>query len=78
MPDVQQPTSPIGVSDATKEDDVAAIDNLRQIYEAMCEELGKVIIGQHEVIEKLLICIFARGPARQVRRAPGCAKWAAR
>ena len=36
-------------------DDVAAIDELRQSYQQMCEELGKVIVGQQSVIEQLAI-----------------------
>ena len=44
-------------------DDVAAIDELRQSYQQMCEELGKVIVGQQSVIEQLAICLFARGHA---------------
>ena len=35
------------------EDDVAAIDELRQDYQLMREELGKVIVGQQSVIEQL-------------------------
>ena len=33
------------------------------IVDALKAELGRIIIGQHEVIEKLLICIFGRGHA---------------
>src|SRR5262245_44166661 len=53
--------------------DVAAIDQLRALYEKMCAELGKVIIGQEEVIERLLICILARGHAL-LMGVPGLAK----
>jgi len=44
-------------------DDVAAIDELGQTYQAFRAELGKVIIGQDQVIERLAICLFARGHA---------------
>ena len=54
-------------------DDVAAIDELRQSYQQMCEELGKVIIGQQSVIEQLAICLFARGHAL-LMGVPGLAK----
>jgi MoxR-like ATPase len=37
------------------------------------DELGKVIIGQHQVVEKLLTCIFARGHAL-LMGVPGLAK----
>ena len=54
-------------------DDVAAIDELRQSYQQMCEELGKVIVGQQSVIEQLAICLFARGHAL-LMGVPGLAK----
>src|SRR5881409_4029479 len=53
--------------------DVASIDQLRDLYRRMCMELGKVIIGQEEVIERLLICILARGHAL-LMGVPGLAK----
>ena len=37
--------------------------NIRDEREPWVAELGRIIIGQHEVIEKLLICIFGRGHA---------------
>ncbi len=56
-----------------KEADVAAIDRLRALYDDIRAELAKVIIGQDDVIEKLLICIFARGHAL-LMGVPGLAK----
>ena len=53
--------------------DVAAIDELGQICRKMRSELARVIIGQDEVIERLLICIFARGHGLLVG-VPGLAK----
>jgi len=55
------------------ENDVAAIDNMRKAADDIRNELSKVIIGQHEVIERLLICIMARGHALLVG-VPGLAK----
>ena len=55
------------------EADVAAIDSLRSIYQELRTELAKVVIGQDEVIEQLLICIFARGHAL-LMGVPGLAK----
>jgi len=55
------------------EEDVAAIDALRELYEQLRAELAKVIIGQDDVINKLLICIFARGHAL-LMGVPGLAK----
>ena len=54
-------------------DDVAAIDELRQSYEQMCTELGKIIVGQQFVIEQLAICLFAQGHAL-LMGVPGLAK----
>ncbi|MDQ3623388.1 MAG: AAA family ATPase [Verrucomicrobiota bacterium] len=59
--------------DAAREADVIAIDELRALNGRICAELGKVIIGQHSVIEELLICIFARGHAL-LMGVPGLAK----
>ena len=56
-----------------REEDVVAIDNLRTICGRIREELAKVIIGQDDVIEKLLICIFSRGHAL-LMGVPGLAK----
>jgi MoxR-like ATPase len=54
-------------------DDVAAIDELGKTYQAFREELGKIIIGQEQVIEQLAICLFARGHAL-LMGVPGLAK----
>jgi MoxR-like ATPase len=55
------------------QDDVSAIDELRQNYKNLRAELNKVIIGQDTVIERLLICILARGHGLLVG-VPGLAK----
>ena len=54
-------------------DDVAAIDHLGKVYLSFKEEIGKVIIGQEDVIEQLAICLFARGHAL-LMGVPGLAK----
>ena len=54
-------------------DDGAAIDELRRDYQLLCDELGKVIVGQRAVIEQLAICLFARGHAL-LMGVPGLAK----
>src|SRR3954471_21056366 len=53
--------------------DVVSIDKLRELYKRLAAEMGKVIIGQEEVIEQLLICILARGHAL-LMGVPGLAK----
>ncbi len=55
------------------DDDVRAIDDLRETYGRLCDELGRVIVGQKDVIEQLAICFFARGHAL-LMGVPGLAK----
>ena len=54
-------------------DDVAAIDSLRDFYQQLRAELGRIIVGQDRVIEELAICLFARGHAL-LMGVPGLAK----
>jgi MoxR-like ATPase len=53
--------------------DLKAVENLRSGYEAIRAELSKVIVGQEEVIDQLLISIFSRGHCLLVG-VPGLAK----
>ena len=55
------------------DDDVQKLDRLRDSYRRLEAELGKVIIGQRETIERLAICLFARGHAL-LMGVPGLAK----
>ncbi len=55
------------------DDDVEAIDRLRDAHRRLIQELGRVIVGQHAVIEQLSICLFARGHAL-LMGVPGLAK----
>ncbi len=55
------------------DDDVQAIDQLREVYARLGKELGRVIVGQHAVIERLAICLFARGHGL-LMGVPGLAK----
>ena len=43
-----------------EDDDLAAVDKLQAAYKEIRAELGKVIVGQEEVLEQLLICIFSQ------------------
>lgn len=56
-----------------KSDDVAAIDELRQACRTLRSELARIIVGQDDVIEQMLICLFARGHAL-LMGVPGLAK----
>lgn len=53
--------------------DVQAIDRLRAVYANLKSELARVIVGQHDVIERLSICLFARGHGL-LMGVPGLAK----
>jgi len=55
------------------DDDVAALDRLRTIHARLKSELARVIIGQEETIERLAICLFARGHSL-LMGVPGLAK----
>jgi MoxR-like ATPase len=55
------------------DDDVFAIDELGNVYQRLKAELGRVIVGQHDVIEQLAICLFARGHGL-LMGVPGLAK----
>ena len=49
------------------------VDRLRQTHDRLRTEIGKVIVGQDEVVEQILMCVFARGHALVVG-VPGLAK----
>jgi MoxR-like ATPase len=55
------------------DDHVRAIDELGELYGRLRGELGRVIVGQQDVIERLVICLFARGHAL-LMGVPGLAK----
>jgi MoxR-like ATPase len=59
--------------DSLNENDVQAIAQLRDVYVRLRKELGRVIVGQHDTIERLAICLFARGHAL-LMGVPGLAK----
>jgi MoxR-like ATPase len=61
------------MSDVTNKDDVAAVQRCEQAYNRLRDELSKVIVGQNDVIEQVLIAMFARGHAL-LEGVPGLAK----
>lgn len=61
--------SPAGSSD----DDLRAIERLRAVCQALRGEMSKVIIGQQEVLDQLLIAILAQGHCL-LEGVPGLAK----
>jgi MoxR-like ATPase len=62
-----------GKVQSLNDDDVRSIDQLRAVYARLTDELGRVIVGQRETIERLAICLFARGHAL-LMGVPGLAK----
>ncbi|MEI7904045.1 MAG: AAA family ATPase [Candidatus Firestonebacteria bacterium] len=56
-----------------KEDDLKAVEELRESNKKIKKEIGKIIVGQAEVIDELLISIFARGHCL-LEGVPGLAK----
>ena len=60
-------------SNTPSDDDVVVIDELRSTYESMKSEMAKVIVGQDEVVDNLLITILSRGHAL-LMGVPGLAK----
>jgi MoxR-like ATPase len=56
-----------------KHEDIQAVERLRDAFARLRSELGKVIVGQHHVLEELLIAVFARGHCLLIG-VPGLAK----
>src|ERR1700681_4344584 len=55
------------------ENDVAAVQRCEKMYNRIRDELSKVIVGQNDVIEQVLVALFARGHAL-LEGVPGLAK----
>lgn len=53
--------------------DVEAVDSLAQSYQDLKSEIGKVIVGQEEVVQSVLISLFSNGHSLLVG-VPGLAK----
>ena len=58
---------------ATKEDPLAAIAGFKSAHEKVLGEIGKVVIGQREVLNQMLVALFARGHCLLIG-VPGLAK----
>ncbi|MEM8733242.1 MAG: MoxR family ATPase [Planctomycetota bacterium] len=63
----------MGENEAGPEIDSGSIDKLQAAREAVLHQLGKVIVGQQEVVDELLISIFSRGHC-MLEGVPGLAK----
>ncbi len=58
---------------ATDHPDVQQLKKLADAHQTLRDEISKVIVGQHEVVDQLLISLFSRGHALLVG-VPGLAK----
>src|SRR2546427_8475404 len=58
---------------AASESDLQAVEQLRGAHRRLRQELGKIIVGQEEVLDQLLMAIFCRGHAL-LMGVPGLAK----
>src|SRR5262245_56721317 len=67
----EAPLAPAG--DDAREREAQAIRGLATAYNRLREEIGKVIIGQDQVVDDLLIALFSRGHCLLVG-VPGLAK----
>jgi len=68
-----EPAATTNAADTPSDSDVVVIDELRATHDRMKAEMAKVIIGQDEVVERLLICVLSRGHAL-LMGVPGLAK----
>jgi MoxR-like ATPase len=60
-------------ADRLNSSDVQRIDELRDAHARLKKELARVIVGQHEVIDRLAMCLFAKGHGL-LMGVPGLAK----
>ena len=66
-------TTPSTKAVESDQDDINALKNLKDGYDTMRKEISRMVIGQNQVIEELLIAIFSRGHCILVG-VPGLAK----
>ncbi|MFZ4733884.1 MAG: AAA family ATPase [Pirellulales bacterium] len=58
---------------STTHPDAAAVERLHAAHDRILEQLSRVIVGQHQVVEELLISLFSRGHCL-LEGVPGLAK----
>ncbi|MDP6503378.1 MAG: AAA family ATPase, partial [Planctomycetota bacterium] len=67
------PISGPSSSSDSEGDDIAAVQKLHDSYQRISEQMDKVIVGQREVIDDLLVALFCKGHTLLVG-VPGLAK----
>src|SRR5947207_12772871 len=55
------------------ESDLRAAEQLTRVYDKMTQQLGRVIVGQNEVLKQVLIALFCQGHCI-LEGVPGLAK----
>ena len=68
----EAPAAPAAPAAATA-DDLKGLEEIRHAHDAILRELDKVIVGQHEVIEEIVIAILTNGHCL-LEGVPGLAK----
>lgn len=63
----------LGIKKNVEVDDITAVKELNKAYEELMAELGKVIVGQKEVLKQIIIALFSKGHCLLVG-VPGLAK----
>ena len=79
--DKSEPSSPVAASSAsakhvsasTTEHDQAKVEEIGKAYKKITKEISKKIVGQQEVVEQLLVSVFAGGHCL-LEGVPGLAK----
>src|ERR1700691_2495233 len=67
-----KPGFPAG-NESLADDDLDAVRKLGEAFQSLKKQLGRVIVGQDQVIEELLIALFSRGHCI-LEGVPGLAK----
>ncbi len=69
----QTPPTPPSAEQELSQQDLEALQNLKVAYNTIRGELAKVIVGQNQVVEQLLVAIFSQGHCL-LEGVPGLAK----
>jgi len=63
----------LAIDPPTTDPDLAGLAKLKRAHQQLREQIARVVVGQDEVIDQLMICIFARGHC-MLEGVPGLAK----
>src|SRR5262249_47407713 len=64
---------PVGPTEDLRGDDLEAVRKLKDAFVSIKQQLSRIIVGQEQVIEELLITLFAKGHC-MLEGVPGLAK----